>query len=198
MPLVLFNIGWMRRYRGQTETDRIVNGGQYVQDNETGSEIRNFLPAGEHLYGYVQPPGDGDKSGASGRSRRCGSYGRRDDRLHGDAARRRACRGGMVSERSSVARPATVRRPHLFCEGFGRGLHVAGSRGASPAGAERRSSIRYVGDGSEQRSLCGSTGRAAGIHQNSAPVHGESRGLGGGCRRWRSAAAAGSGSAGKS
>ena len=59
MPLVLFNIGWMRRYRGQTRTDRIVNGGRFVQDNETGGEIRNFLPAGRHLYGYVQPPGDG-------------------------------------------------------------------------------------------------------------------------------------------
>ena len=59
MPLVLFNIGWMRRYRGQTGTDRIVNGGQYIRDNETGGEIRNFLPAGRHLYGYVQPPGDG-------------------------------------------------------------------------------------------------------------------------------------------
>ncbi len=59
MPLVLFNIGWMRRYRGQTGTDRIVNGGRYIQDNETGGEIRNFLPAGQHLYGYVRPPGDG-------------------------------------------------------------------------------------------------------------------------------------------
>ena len=58
MPLVLFNIGWMRRYRGQTGTDRIINGGQYILDNETGGEIRNFLPAGRHLYGYVQPPGD--------------------------------------------------------------------------------------------------------------------------------------------
>ena len=59
MPLVLFNIGWMRRYRGQTGTDRIVNGGQYVRDNETGGEIKNFLPAGRHLYGYVRSPGDG-------------------------------------------------------------------------------------------------------------------------------------------
>ena len=58
MPLVLFNIGWMRRYRGQTQTDRIVNGGRYIRDNETGGEIRNFLPVRRHLYGYVQPPGD--------------------------------------------------------------------------------------------------------------------------------------------
>ena len=57
MPLVLFNIGWMRRYRGQTASDRIVNGGKYIRDNETGGEIRNFRPAGRHLYGYVQPPG---------------------------------------------------------------------------------------------------------------------------------------------
>ena len=52
MPMVLFNIGWMRHYRGQTSSDRIVNGGQYVTDNETGGEIRNFLTQGKYHYGF--------------------------------------------------------------------------------------------------------------------------------------------------
>ena len=59
MALVLFNIGWMQYYRGQTSSDRIINGGNYVKDNETGGEINNFQPdTGDGFYyGYVQPPG---------------------------------------------------------------------------------------------------------------------------------------------
>ena len=56
MPLVLFNIGWMKYYRGQTQSDRIFNGGKYVKDNETGSEIRNFEPVDGWCYGYVSAP----------------------------------------------------------------------------------------------------------------------------------------------
>lgn len=53
MPLVLFNIGWMQRYRGLTDDDRILNGGKYVEENETGAEVENFLPKGGFCYGYV-------------------------------------------------------------------------------------------------------------------------------------------------
>ena len=56
MALVLFNIGWMQYYRGQTSSDRIINGGSYVRDNETGGEIKDFLPLGDWCYAYVQPP----------------------------------------------------------------------------------------------------------------------------------------------
>ena len=59
MALVLFNIGWMKYYRGQNPSDLIVNGGSYVRDNKTGGEIENFLPDGGWYYGYVQPPGSG-------------------------------------------------------------------------------------------------------------------------------------------
>lgn len=59
MALVIFNIGWMNDYRGQTSSDRIINGGSYVRDNETGGEIKNFLPIDGWYYGYVQPPGSG-------------------------------------------------------------------------------------------------------------------------------------------
>ena len=55
MPnLVLFNIGWMKHYRGQTADDKIVNGGVYVQKNEEGGEVWNFLPNKGTCYGYVR------------------------------------------------------------------------------------------------------------------------------------------------
>ena len=54
--MVLFNIGWMKFYEGQNRSDRIVNGGKYVDIHETGGEVNNFLPKGNYLYGYVRPP----------------------------------------------------------------------------------------------------------------------------------------------
>ena len=59
MPFVLFNIGWMEHYRGQTESDRIFNGGRYVQKNATGGEVRNFEPVNGRCYGYVRTKGGG-------------------------------------------------------------------------------------------------------------------------------------------
>ena len=56
-PKILFcRIGWMEKYRSQTEGDYIQGGGSYVEDNGMGHEICNFAPD-EHgfLYGYVQP-----------------------------------------------------------------------------------------------------------------------------------------------
>ena len=58
MALVLFNIGWMKYYRGQTDSDGIVNGGKFVDDNKTGFEIENFLPIDRRYVGYVQPRGN--------------------------------------------------------------------------------------------------------------------------------------------
>ena len=55
MALVLFNIGWMRYYKGQTESDKIVNGGKFIDDNATGEEVKNFKVVGKYLYGYVKP-----------------------------------------------------------------------------------------------------------------------------------------------
>lgn len=61
MPLVLFNIGWMKHYRGITGSDRIFNGGRYIDENETGGEVQNFLPLGDYCYGYVQPNPGGNE-----------------------------------------------------------------------------------------------------------------------------------------
>ena len=57
MALVFFNIGWMNYYKGQNDSDRIVNGGEYVATNKTGHEVKNFLPIRNYLYGYVRPSG---------------------------------------------------------------------------------------------------------------------------------------------
>lgn len=55
MPkLVLFNVGWMNHYRGVTDQDKIVNGGTYTEENETGGEVWNFLPIRRSCYAYVR------------------------------------------------------------------------------------------------------------------------------------------------
>ena len=55
MALVLFNIGWMRSYEGQTPSDRISNGGKFIDDHGFGGEVENFKVVGEYVYGYVRP-----------------------------------------------------------------------------------------------------------------------------------------------
>ena len=55
--MVLFNIGWMTHYRGHKRSDRIVNGGNYVVQHETGGEVENFLRRSGRYRGYVQLPG---------------------------------------------------------------------------------------------------------------------------------------------
>lgn len=57
VDMVLFNIGWMTHYRGHKRSDRIVNGGNYVVQHETGGEVENFLLRSGRYRGYVQLPG---------------------------------------------------------------------------------------------------------------------------------------------
>lgn len=60
IPIMIFlNTAWMKHYRGITSDDRPMHGGEYVNENESGSEILNFLPFNGDLYGYVQPPRGG-------------------------------------------------------------------------------------------------------------------------------------------
>ncbi len=54
MEFIVFNIGWMRKYQGQTPNDKIINGGKFVNDNNTGYEVKNFLPVKDSFYGYVR------------------------------------------------------------------------------------------------------------------------------------------------
>ena len=59
MAVIFFNIGWMRRYQGQTAADRIINGGKFVAENQIGGEVENFLPLGNRYYGYARVLGGG-------------------------------------------------------------------------------------------------------------------------------------------
>ena len=49
MPMVLFNGGWMRDYRGQTPSDPIVGGGTHPEK----FEVENFLPLNGRCYVHV-------------------------------------------------------------------------------------------------------------------------------------------------
>jgi hypothetical protein len=67
--VLLFNIGWMRHYHGQTPSDRIINGGKYVAENENGGEVTNFRPLKGRCYAYARSPRGGkvniDRLGAA-------------------------------------------------------------------------------------------------------------------------------------
>lgn len=54
--MIFCNIGWMGRYRGLTgQPDKIVGGGRYVRENETGHEVCNFLGCDDgKVYGHVE------------------------------------------------------------------------------------------------------------------------------------------------
>ena len=44
IPVVFFNIAWMKWYDGVTKNDIPVNGGDYVDRNHDGNEVWNFSP----------------------------------------------------------------------------------------------------------------------------------------------------------
>ena len=52
MPMVLFNVGWMKDFRGQTGDDPIIGGGNNVEKLED----QNFLPLDGWHYGFGQAP----------------------------------------------------------------------------------------------------------------------------------------------
>ncbi|MGE3476395.1 MAG: hypothetical protein AB7H70_11375 [Rhodospirillaceae bacterium] len=53
MAIMFCNIGWMSRYEGpEGKPDKIVGGGSYVNENEKGGEVRNFLHCSDgYVYG---------------------------------------------------------------------------------------------------------------------------------------------------
>ena len=44
IPVVFFNIAWMKWYDGTTKDDMPVNGGEYIDENHDGNEVLNFSP----------------------------------------------------------------------------------------------------------------------------------------------------------
>ncbi|HCR3230186.1 TPA: DUF3883 domain-containing protein [Morganella morganii] len=57
MTILFCNIGWMNNYCGEND-DKIVNGGSYVDDTNSGHEDRNFLAFSGYYYGYVRNRGN--------------------------------------------------------------------------------------------------------------------------------------------
>lgn len=56
MAILILNVGWMQHYAGLMD-DEINDGGAFIQENNWGGEIFNFLPFEGFMYGFVQPPG---------------------------------------------------------------------------------------------------------------------------------------------
>lgn len=56
MPLLVCNIGWMERYQGlEGAGDQIVGGGRFVNENERGGEVCNFVRCEDgYVYGHVE------------------------------------------------------------------------------------------------------------------------------------------------
>lgn len=54
--LVIFNIGWMKKYEG-LQADSIESTAEYINQKNIGLEIYNFLPINGTMYGFVQPSG---------------------------------------------------------------------------------------------------------------------------------------------
>jgi hypothetical protein len=50
---MVFHIGWMEHYKGISEHDTIIGGGEYVNENGYGHEILNFKEYHGCVYGYV-------------------------------------------------------------------------------------------------------------------------------------------------
>jgi len=53
--IVYFNICWMKEYRGITDSDKPQRGGKFIPEHGYGSEIYNFQPFEDRLYGFVEP-----------------------------------------------------------------------------------------------------------------------------------------------
>ena len=56
--MVVFNIAWMERYRGEPN-DIPVNGGSYPKETRKAGERENFKPDNGAYYGYVRIPKGG-------------------------------------------------------------------------------------------------------------------------------------------
>lgn len=57
MKILFCNIAWMKHYQGVTDEDQPFNGGSYVNRNNDGGEIYNFLHFNHKYYGFVMTGG---------------------------------------------------------------------------------------------------------------------------------------------
>ena len=54
MPILLCNAAWMKYYKGITDNDYPINGGEFPAQYGYGHEVINFQQNGQYVYGYVQ------------------------------------------------------------------------------------------------------------------------------------------------
>jgi hypothetical protein len=52
---VVFRVAWMKKYNGATVDDMPIGAGAFVNLTQTGSEIYNFRPCKDRMYGFVEP-----------------------------------------------------------------------------------------------------------------------------------------------
>jgi len=57
--IIVFRIGWMEHYQGPQDDD-IYSSAEFIQAEEYGHEMYNFLPYEGYMYGFVQPSGPGE------------------------------------------------------------------------------------------------------------------------------------------
>lgn len=60
MNIVFFNVAWMKNYQGENES---FGGGKFPREQGAGHEVLNFQSFDGKVYGYVQPPYQGDRIG---------------------------------------------------------------------------------------------------------------------------------------
>jgi hypothetical protein len=53
-PVLFMRIAWMDNYKGKTAEDIPRGAGSFVDENEVGGEIYNFLKTGNSYYGFVR------------------------------------------------------------------------------------------------------------------------------------------------
>lgn len=56
-PMIIFNTGWMKNYKGYDEEDPLLNGGKEPQKDGHGGEVWNFKAEKGFCYGYVMTKG---------------------------------------------------------------------------------------------------------------------------------------------
>ena len=60
-PMIYFNVGWMKHYKGAVADDETVGGHGYLANYSHGAEAFNFLPVKGVLQGY-RPPGSREET----------------------------------------------------------------------------------------------------------------------------------------
>lgn len=65
-PMIFLRTGWMKHYRGVTDDDPISGGGRFVDENQFGHEMFNFLPFNGRVYGYCRNTRSGKQNDAQG------------------------------------------------------------------------------------------------------------------------------------